>query len=95
MKSRAHRKRDYESIDAIKKKMLKTTDQKNGFDKTVDHCFNSYREMLEGERGKKEVNNMKNSMNRILAAEMINYRLATADPNNMIRTRSMRLDKTH
>lgn len=46
IRSRANRKKDYESIDAIKKKMLKTTDQKNGFDKTVDHCFNSYREML-------------------------------------------------
>lgn len=34
-------------------------------------------------------------MNRILAAEMINHRLSTADPNSMVRTRSMRLDKTH
>lgn len=53
-----------------------SSDQKNGFDKTMKEQFSNYKTLLNEERkNQKDEIKFKNSMNRILAAEMINYRL--------------------
>ena len=56
-----------------------STDKKKGFDKTVNHFAERYGSMMECNRETKEEKRLlKNSMNRVLAAEMVQYRLHSA-----------------
>ena len=56
-----------------------STDKKKGFDKTLTHFAEQYSSMKGDERAsKEEKRSFKNSMNRVLAAEMIKYRLHSA-----------------
>ena len=61
------------------------------YDKTLNGHFQSYRKLMDNERWqKKEQIEIKNSMNRILAAEMIEYTLLKSD-QKMAKTNSTQL----
>ena len=54
----------------------KSSDSKNGFDKTLTESYKNYESLLNFNRdSKEEKRSFHNSMNRILAAEMIEYRV--------------------
>lgn len=80
-------------MDNIRKKA--STAYKSNFDKTLTHQFGNYTKLLNEERkSPKEQIQFKNSMNRILAAEMINYRLMSA--GHFLRpTQSVRVESLH
>lgn len=63
------------TIDKIKN-YQESSDKKKGFDKTLGGYYNHYQEMMKTNReSKDEKRSFKNSMNRILAAEMVEYRV--------------------
>ena len=76
-------------MDNIRKRKP-SYDQKNGFDKTLNQHTSTYKTLLNEERkNEKDQTKLKNSMNRILAAEMINYRLIGT--NNYYKPHSVRI----
>ena len=75
MKSKLHYLGHSETIDNLSKHK-ESKDAKNGFDKTLQGHHASYKGLMDVERwNMKEEIRLKNSMNRILAAEMIQYNL--------------------
>lgn len=83
-----HRK-NYETMENIRKKGQSSRAQ--GFDKTLQSHFTSYQNLMKEERWSRgEQVGLKNSMNRMLAAEMINFRLMSAG-DSFRPTRSVRL----
>lgn len=78
-------------MENIRKKKP-SSDRKNGFDKTLKQHTSTYLTLLNDQRkNRKDEAMLKNSMNRILAAEMINYRLLSQ--GDYIKPQSVRLDK--
>ena len=86
----SHRK-NYQTMENIRKKNEGGTDRKKGFDRTLQNHFSSYQNLLKEERWeKKDQVGLQNSMNRMLGAEMINFRLMSA--NGTLRpTKSVKL----
>lgn len=91
MKTRNLLKRNCETMENIRKRKP-SSDQKLGFDKTLMQHASNYKTLLNDERkNDRDQAKLKNSMNRILAAEMINYRLLGT--NNYFKPHSVRVDK--